>query len=684
MPADLVDSIDNHEAAFATVGCLVDTDDIALVADAKTGSSHAFEVLVERHARRILRVAQRVTGNREDAEDIAQQTFQKAFVHLQTFEGKSSFSTWLTRIAINEALMGLRRKRWASTVSIDEVTPRGGAVLARQVPDLGPSPERSYSQQERERILSFAMNQLTPGIRAAIQLCKLDELSLKESAQIMGVSIEATKSRVHLGRRRLREALKRYFSPTSRVRAKKNGGFSPSGRVISLVLLAVCCIVASASAQNTGVIGSVPSGPASDDVLRLTLQDAINMALRYNLGAIERGENAQFARGQRLIALSNLLPQVSAGASENVAQTSLATLGIKNLPGIPSVLGPYSYSTVDASLSQTLFNFESIQNFRAARTTEQAAQLSYKDALDVVTLTVGNAYLQVIETSSRIEAQQAQVRNARALHDQANEEYQAGTNSRIDATRTEVQLVTEEYNLSVARNNFAIAKLTLARAIGLPLGQEFDIVDQLPYSDINPPTVEDALKAAYSSRSDFRAALASQKAGQETLSAAKGERYPVVTVNGDYGDVGTTFDHSHGNFSVQAGVRIPIFAGGRIKGDVTQAEAALRQRQAEAENTRGLVDYDVRTAFLNLSAAKEQVDVAQRNVALANENLARSKDRFTSGVTDSVEVVQSEQSLEAAADQYITSVYNHNLAKLMLARSLGVARTKYKQYIGGD
>jgi outer membrane protein TolC len=119
-------------------------------------------------------------------------------------------------------------------------------------------------------------------------------------------------------------------------------------------------------------------------------------------------------------------------------------------------------------------------------------------------------------------------------------------------------------------------------------------------------------------------------------------------------------------------VRIPLITGGRIKGDVAQAEAALNQRKAEAENTRGQVDYDVRTAFLNLDAAKEQVDVAHRNVALANDNLSRSKDRFISGVTDSVEVVQSEQSLASANDQYITSEYNRNLAELMLARALGV------------
>ncbi len=451
------------------------------------------------------------------------------------------------------------------------------------------------------------------------------------------------------------------------------------------ILLAVVtpCVITSAAAQNSAVTGSVPGGAATNDVIRLSLQDAINMALRYNLGAIESGENVQITRGQRLIALSNLLPEVSAGVYENVAQTSLATFGFK-LPGVPTVIGPYSYSTVEASLSQTLFSFESIQRFRAARTAEQAARLSYQDILDVVTLTVGNAYLQVIETGSRIEAQQAQVRNAQALFDQAVGEYQAGTSPRIDATRTEVQFHTEEYNLSVARNNFGIAKLTLARAIGLPLGQAFDIAEQLPYSDINPSTVDDALKTAYSLRSDFRAALDSQKAAAQTLSAARGERYPVVAMNGNYGDVGATFGHSNGNFNLQAGLRIPLFTGGRIKGDITQAEAAVRQRKAEAENTRGQVDYDVRTAFLNLNADKEQVVVAQKNVALANENLARSKDRFISGVTDSVEVVQSEQSLASANDQYITSVYNHNLAKLMLARALGVARTSYKQYIGGN
>jgi outer membrane protein TolC len=463
------------------------------------------------------------------------------------------------------------------------------------------------------------------------------------------------------------------------------GGRAFETRILCSLMLVIVGTTASWTQAVSPNVGSVPSGRASNEVLRLSLSEAISRAVRYNLGAIESDENTRSARGQRLLALSSLLPQVTAGISENVDQVSLTALGLGavKIPGIPSVVGPFSYSTVSASLSQTLFSYESIQHFRAARTSEQAAQLNYKDTLDLITLTVGNSYLRVIEAHSRVEAEEAQVQNAKALYDQAVDEFQAGTSPKIDATRTAVQLHTEEYNLSVARNNFEITKLTLGRAIGLPLGQAFEIADQLPYAEINPPTVEDALKMAYNVRNDFRSALNSAKSAEQALSAAKGERYPVVAVNGDYGDQGATFSQSHGIFSFQAGVNVPIFTGGRIKGDITQAQATLRQRKAEAENIRGQIDYDVRTAFLNLNAAKEQVDVARQNVDLANDNVARSRERFTAGVTDSVEVVQSEQSLASANDQYITSLYSHNLAKLALARALGVARTNFSQYLGG-
>jgi outer membrane protein TolC len=409
--------------------------------------------------------------------------------------------------------------------------------------------------------------------------------------------------------------------------------------------------------------------------------------VRYNLGVIETGENARNARGQRLIALSGLLPHVTASATQTVNQISLVPSGISRarIPGVsfPAVIGPFSYVEAGGNLSWTLFSYESIQRFRAARTAEQAAKLSYNDTLDAITLTVGSIYLQVIEATSRITAQEAQVRNAQASYDQALRQFEAGTAPRIDVTRTQVQLRTEQYSLSVTRNNFSIAKLTLSRAIGLPLGQPFQIADELPYADISPPSVDEALRLAFKTRSDSLSARAAQKAAERALSAARAERYPVAATKGNYSAVGSTFGQSRGTFTFQAGISIPVFTGGQIAGDITQAEAALRQRSAEAENICGQIDYDVRTAFFNLNAAVEQVAVTRQNVDLANETLSRSKDRFAAGVTDSVEVVQSEQSLASANDQYITALYNHNVAKLSLAHSLGVARTDYSQYLGG-
>ncbi len=182
-------------------------EEAALVLAAKRGDGHAFEILVERHQQRILAVARRLTRIREDAEDIVQQSFQKAFVHLHKFEGKSSFSTWLTRIAINEALMLLRRGRGVREVSIDDLSGNEETTLGLEIPDSRAGPESAFLQGERNRILSAAMNKLTPGIRKAIELRELGELSTEEAARVMGLSVEAVKGRVFHGK--LHQVLKR-------------------------------------------------------------------------------------------------------------------------------------------------------------------------------------------------------------------------------------------------------------------------------------------------------------------------------------------------------------------------------------------------------------------------------------------------------------------------------------------
>jgi RNA polymerase sigma-70 factor (ECF subfamily) len=208
MPVELMSVIDEANATRSSANRLVPDGDALLVAAAKARDTRAFERLVERHERRIFSIAQRITRNREDAEDVAQQSFQKAFIHLTRFEGESLFSTWLTRIAINEALMLLRRKRGSHEVPIEESSKTTESALPLDFLDSAPNPEDRCLDREQKQILSAALNKLRPGIRKAIELRELGELSTEETALVMGLSVAAVKGRVFHGRRKLRETLR--------------------------------------------------------------------------------------------------------------------------------------------------------------------------------------------------------------------------------------------------------------------------------------------------------------------------------------------------------------------------------------------------------------------------------------------------------------------------------------------
>jgi RNA polymerase sigma-70 factor, ECF subfamily len=206
----LVRKFDKRAPAVPPVQLLAGEDELALVAAAKNGETQAFEILVARHQRRIFAVALRCTGVRQDAEDIMQQSFQKAFLHLHQFEGRSSFSTWLTQVAINEARMLQRKGGGRHEVSIDDINENAETATSLEIPDSSPNPEAGYSQREWGRMLSSAMNELSHRTRRAIQLRELDERSTEETARIMGISVGAVKARIFQGRKKLRKRLERF------------------------------------------------------------------------------------------------------------------------------------------------------------------------------------------------------------------------------------------------------------------------------------------------------------------------------------------------------------------------------------------------------------------------------------------------------------------------------------------
>ena len=259
----------------------------------------------------------------------------------------------------------------------------------------------------------------------------------------------------------------------------------------------------------------------------------------------------------------------------------------------------------------------------------------------------------------------------------------AGTSPAIDSLRARVELQTRQQQLLQARNDFAIQKLNVARVIGLAPGQEFELTDKSPYQPLEAISVSEALKRAYSARSDFQAALADIRAAEYSRRAAAAGRYPSISFNANYGDAGQHFNSSHGVFDVSGTLTIPIFAGNRVHGDILEASAKLEQSRERLENLRGQIDLDVRAALLSLESASEQVTVARSNIDLAEQTLAQSRDRFAAGVADTVEVVQAQEAVASAHDAYISSLYSYNYAKISLARAVGLAEEGVREYFKG-
>lgn len=438
--------------------------------------------------------------------------------------------------------------------------------------------------------------------------------------------------------------------------------------------------------QQSPFQGSQPEGNATSQVLQIDFKEAIDRGLRNNLGLLLASDQTMAARGERWQALSELLPDLSVRAQEAVQTESLTALGLKasvfHAP-VPRVIGPFNYFDLRANLAQNLFNYRALERERAAVQNLKAAHLSLKDAREAVVLAVGNAYLQAIAAAARVDTSQAQVTAAQALYQKAADQQRAGLSPAIDALRAQVEFQTRQQQLIVARNELAKSVLTVGRVIGLPPGQQFVLTERAPYQAITVQPLENYLQQAYANRGDYQAAMAQLKGAELSRKAATAGHYPTVDLDANYGDIGITPGTSNGTWQVIGGINIPVFAGNRVHGDVLVAEAQLRQARQQLGDLRGRIDYEVRSALLDLQATAEQVDVARSSVDLAEQTLTQSQDRFSAGVADNLEVVNAQEAVAAAHETYIESLYAHNLAKVELAYIIGDAEQGVRRYLKG-
>jgi outer membrane protein TolC len=431
-------------------------------------------------------------------------------------------------------------------------------------------------------------------------------------------------------------------------------------------------------------LGGVPAGELSAAPAALSLQDAVARGLKQNLGGFLATDSVTDARGEKWQALSELLPNVTTGTGFGVRQIDLKAQFGLNIPGVPKVIGPFGYFDSRIYLNQTVFDWESIQRMRSSQAQLKSAEYGYKNARELVVTVIVSNYLLVIADQSEVESARSQRDTAKVLFQQTSDQHTAGLAAAVDVLRSQVELQSREQKLIVAQNNLAKQKLVLARTVGLPRGQKFEITTQVAYQDLSVPPLDEAIESAFKARPDFQSQMNQVQSAELVRKASSAERYPSIEQVADYGITGVNPASTHGTVDAAVTLRVPVFQGGKVHADVLRADASLQRAKQVLEDMRAQIDQEVRDAYLDLESAAQEVSVEKTTVTLATETLRQSRDRFSAGVTDNIEVVQAQDALAIANDAYIASLYSYNLAKISLARAIGVAESRFAEYLKGD
>jgi outer membrane protein TolC len=432
-------------------------------------------------------------------------------------------------------------------------------------------------------------------------------------------------------------------------------------------------------------LGSIPKGTVTATPLALSAKDAVQRALQNNLGLLLQEEAETSAHGAKWQALSNLLPNVSGSLAAHRQVINLEAFGFnpKALGLASPLVGPFPIFDARAFVSAPIVDLSAINESRAASANEKAAKYNVKNARDLVVLVTVNLYLEAVAASARIESVHAQLQTAQELLKQAQDLKTSGVVASLDVIRAQVQVQTQLQRSIAAENDFEKAKLQLAHTIGIPVGQAITLTDTMPNIPLVAPLVDESIARALETRADYLAAKSRVEAAQAANRAANDALLPSFHVDADYGVIGNTPSGSLGTYTMSATVKIPVFDAGKTKARRIEAASLVRQREAELADFRSRVEFEVRSALLDLRAADQQLQAAQTSVQLANDELSQARDRFAAGVAGNLEVTQAQESVARASDVYVDALYSHNLAKASLAQALGLTESAVMTYLGG-
>jgi len=445
----------------------------------------------------------------------------------------------------------------------------------------------------------------------------------------------------------------------------------PRYSILPLLLLAAAL---PAAAQQAG----------DSNAQSLTLAGAIQLALKNNLGVRLADARVDQAEGTRERAKAALLPEVTGHVLANQQTVNLRALGLNfSFPGFafPTVIGPFDNYDFRLYGSQALINRQATHTLRAADDQKQSAALDFEDSRSVVVRQTAALFLDGQAAQAEVESAESRVDTSQALEKLARDQHEQGLATGVDVLRAQVALEHDQQNLLVARNQYQLALITLARYIGISPGTPIALAEPLEFHHIEVPNADQSLNDALRARADYRSLDAQRQVLIEQEKASHARYYPTLQVTGNYGAIGREIYQVPATGVIQATLSIDIFDRDRI-GERKQLESQLRQLDDQVADLSRGIEQELRTAILDLQSAEDQVRVTEESMDLAQKELALATDRFRNGLTDNIEVITAQNSLAEAQQDRIAALARHADARMALARALGANETNYSNYLG--
>lgn len=464
---------------------------------------------------------------------------------------------------------------------------------------------------------------------------------------------------------------------------KSQNGKDPGGRKGSSIIFYIAffsLLIAPAGLRAQAAISPLPPNPPTN-TLRLTLEQSVALALKQNptqqIAVINAAESVQ----DKNITRSDLLPQANFKVADSANRVNVKAQfgGLPLFPGIPGHIGPYQLFSAGPSFGSTVFDFSLWKRYQASRSNVDAAKAQSLSTRESVILLVVSQYIGTLRAVANVEASRSRVELAQALYDQAADLQKEGVGTGIDTLRANVELQNEKQRLMEAENDRDASLFGLSKLLNLDPRQKIELADQLSFFETPQPEVDTSIDQALSTRQEWKATEADEKVATYEKQSAQYQRLPALRFDGYWDYFGTSTSTGIPTYQYQASVNFPLFTSGRIRAQVTKSDLEIQKVEQQKADLRNQIALDVKTSLLNLRSARNEVQVADLGVKLAQEEVVQARDRFNAGVANNIEVISAQDSLSRANDNQILALYRFNQARADYARAIGEMEKTYSK-----